>query len=67
MASTYITVQGDTWDVIAKKVYSSEQYADQLMASNFELLDLFLFSSGTVVKVPELKEEIDSNLPEWRR
>lgn len=67
MASTYTTVQGDTWDIIAKKVYGSEQYADQLMASNFELLDLFLFSSGTVVKVPELKEEIDSNLPKWRR
>lgn len=27
----YTTVQGDTWDIIAKKVYGNEKYAGYLM------------------------------------
>ena len=63
----YTTVQGDTWDSIAKSVYGNEKYADQLMAANFSKLDIFVFSSGEVLNIPELNEEIDSNLPDWRR
>ncbi len=39
----YRTIQGDTWDMIAKKVYGAERHLDYLMASNFELLDYFIF------------------------
>lgn len=67
MIKTYTTVQGDTWDVISKKVYGEEKYADQLMGANFDLLDIFVFSSGTVVTIPKLNEVVDSNLPEWRK
>ena len=63
----YRTIQGDTWDMIAKKVYGAERYLDYLMASNFELLDYFIFPAGIVVKVPELPAEISEDLPSWRR
>ena len=49
MASTYVTKQGDTWDLIAKKVYGAEKYLDHLMAHNFDLLDHFVFSAGIEV------------------
>ena len=61
------TIQGDTWDMIAKKVYGAERHLDYLMASNFELLDYFIFPAGIVVKVPELPAEISEDLPSWRR
>ena len=63
----YGTIQGDTWDMIAKKVYGAERHLDYLMASNFELLDYFIFPAGIVVKVPELPAEISEDLPSWRR
>ena len=28
--TTYTTVLGDTWDIIAKKVYNDEKYVDVL-------------------------------------
>ena len=63
----YRTIQGDTWDMIAKKIYGAERHLDYLMASNFELLDYFIFPAGIVVKVPELPAEISEDLPSWRR
>ena len=63
----YRTIQGDTWDMIAKNEYVEERNLDYLMASNFELLDYFIFPAGIVVKVPELPAEISEDLPSWRR
>lgn len=67
MANTYTTVQNDTWDIIAKKVYGEERYADYLMQNNFKCIDIFLFSAGTVLNTPELVETTDSTLPPWRQ
>ena len=67
MASTYVTKQGDTWDLIAKKVYGAEKYLDHLMAHNFDLLDHFVFSAGIEVYVPDLPKEYLSDLPAWRK
>ena len=63
----YRTIQGDTWDMIAKKVYGAERHLDYLMASNFDLLDYFIFPAGIVVKVPELPAEMSEDLSSWRR
>lgn len=63
---TYVTVQGDTWDQIAKKVYGKETYADFLMESNRLLLDELIFSGGVILSVPELPEEQEADLPIWR-
>lgn len=63
----YRTIQGDTWDMIAKKVYGAERHLDYLMANNFDLLDYFVFPAGVVIKVPELPAEVSEDLPSWRR
>ncbi len=67
MADTYTTVQNDTWDIIAKKVYGAEKYTDWLMKHNYKYLDVFIFSAGTVLNTPKLVETTDSTLPPWRQ
>lgn len=66
MASTYTTVQGDTWDLIAYKLYGEEKYMKYLIEANWTLLDVLIFSSGTVLIVPDLPEEVDEDRPFWR-
>ncbi len=67
MAATYTTIQGETWDQIAYKVYGGEEYAAFLMANNYSFLDILVFSSGTVLNTPGIPwyEESDE-LPPWR-
>ena len=65
-AKVYTTVSGDTWDIIAKKVYGSEKQVSFLMSNNQTLLDYFVFPAGAEVIIEELPEE-ESTLPEWRR
>lgn len=63
---TYTTIQGDMWDSIAYKLYGNEKHMGLLMQNNMELLDIFIFSSGTVLNVPELEEESEADMPSWR-
>lgn len=67
MAETYTTIQGDTWDMIAKRVYGSEKHLDYLMQHNFSLLDYFIFPAGVRVHTPALPENTGSDLPPWRK
>lgn len=61
----YLTKQGETWDQIALEVYGSEAHADVLMQSNYDLLDIFIFSAGTLVYTPELVEDNGGDEPPW--
>lgn len=62
----YTTVQGDTWDIIARKVYGDEKYAGYLMENNRLLLEYMIFPGGITLDIPELTEETDPDLPIWR-
>lgn len=62
----YITVQGDMWDSIAYRFYGDDKKIGLLMRNNPDLLDIYVFSAGVPVYIPELPEEDDSDLPEWR-
>lgn len=64
------TIQGDTWDTIARRVYGDERRAQELMQArgNIRLLDMQVFSGGIAVYAPDLPEEdAAQDLPEWRR
>lgn len=67
MAKTYSTIQGDTWDIIAKKIYGFEKHADFLMEHNYDLLDYVIFPAGIIVNTPEMEETLTYDLPEWRK
>ncbi len=67
MANIYITIPGDQWDVIAKKVYGDELKADHLMRHNLHLLDIYEFDAGVEISVPVLPSAQRDSLPPWRR
>ena len=62
----YKTKQGECWDEVAKKVYGSEKYTGYLMQNNLTLLDIAVFSAGTVVNTPDLPAD-ETDIPIWRR
>ena len=63
----YTTVQGDMWDSIAYNFYGDVKYIDLLLKNNLDLLDVYVFSAGTKVFIPELPEVYEDDIPEWRR
>lgn len=66
MSTTYTTIQGDTWDLIAYKLYGSEKYMKNLIEANWPLLEVLVFSSGTVINVPDIPEDSNTDAPFWR-
>ena len=64
---SYTTIQGDTWDVIAYKLYGLESRMLQLMEYNPEHMHIVVFSAGIILTVPELQEEVMSYLPPWKQ
>lgn len=67
--STYTTIQGDTWDGIAYKLYGDEKCMKNLIEANWLYTDVLVFSAGVELTVPEITEEEkdDDNLPIWRQ
>lgn len=67
---TYKTISGDTWDLIAFKVYGNEYFCTQLMDKNREYLDYMIFPEGVILKLPTEEEMEQQTLsaayPEWR-
>lgn len=63
----YTTVQGDTWDMIAYKKLGSTGYTDQLISANLDHLGTFIFPAGVTLRLPEIVEKTDTNLPPWKR
>lgn len=73
MQMAYTTIQGDTWDQVALKVYGADLSVRDIMAENGtrnpELLAVWRFDYGIELTVPPLTatEEDVSRLPPWRR
>lgn len=65
MAGVYKTSSGDTWDMIAKKVYGDEMQVSFLMSNNQKLLKYFIFPEDVEVSIEDLPETA-SNMPLWR-
>lgn len=63
----YKTIQGDTWDLIAKREYGDEKKLDVLMANNYDLLDYVVFPAGILVNIPEISKDDRQGLPDWRK
>lgn len=69
----YTTIQGDTWDQIALKVYVSDVATRDIMAENGtrdpELLTVWRFAYGEQLTVPERTPDTSTvaQLPPWRR
>lgn len=68
--ATVTTVQGDMWDIIAKKQYGDELHMDKLIKANIQHRNTVIFPAGVVLNVPEIdttSADYEMNLPPWKR
>ena len=66
----YRTVQGDTWDMIALRLWPSqggEKNITSLIEANEQYADYVVFPAGIVLNVPELDAWTQNSIPPWRR
>lgn len=63
----YMTVSGDTWDNISFKEYSSYKQMDELLKANSDYIETLIFKGGIVLNIPDVKVEVSSSLPPWKR
>lgn len=67
MSKVYKTIQSDTWDGIAVKVYGDEKYLNNLLEKNQKYKDIIIFSSGVSLELPEIEAEATTILPPWKK
>lgn len=66
--STYMTIQGDTWDMIAYKLYGDETRMSDLISANQTHASTVVFSGGIRLTAPSIEAQTSpSNLPPWKR
>lgn len=67
MAKEYRTIQGDSFDQIAYRLWKNEHYMRKIMAANPDYMDVLLFEPGVVLQIPDFTPppKISANLPPW--
>ena len=66
--ATYTTVQGDTWDVIAHRLWGRETLMDRLIKANPDYGDVLVFGPDVVLSVPQITvPAITPDLPPWMK
>ena len=63
----YITKEGDTWDLIAYKVYGNEMLYIDLMEANPNIIDTVIFPANIPVICPDVEVPLSNNLPPWKK
>ena len=66
----YRTVQNDTWDMIAFRLWRSqggEKNISTLIEANEQYKDYVIFPAGIVLNVPEIEDMTAQSIPPWRR
>lgn len=59
----YVSVSGDSWDLIAFKVLGSEKYAPDLINANPDFVQTFIFKAGEELNIPEITAAKEKSLP----
>lgn len=63
----YKTIQGDTWDGIAIKVYGDERYINELLEANQEFNEIVISPANIKLMLPEIETKATSILPPWKK
>ena len=50
--TTYLTSQGDIWDMISYKVYGDEHAMNQIQDANFDYRYTDVFVAGVILNIP---------------
>ncbi len=67
MPKTYTTISGDMWDGVALRTTGSEMHTDKLIEANLIHRNIYIFSAGVKLDIPETAARIPSGLPPWKR
>lgn len=68
MYSTYITVEGDTFDALALLFYNDEKLASTIIQANPDYCDTLIFEAGISLSIPAAADVVmPETLPPWRR
>lgn len=63
----YKTIQGDTWDGIAVKVYGDEKYMNELLEANQAYREIIIFPVNVSLSLPNIQTQIATILPPWKK
>ncbi len=63
----YKTIQGDTWDLIAFKLWGNENGLTRLISLNSQHAGTVIFPAGVILEVPDNAAEKIITIPPWRR
>lgn len=64
----HITVDGDTFDMLALKYYYEEKKSGKIIAANPDHCDTLIFEAGVVLTIPDDDAvTAPQTLPPWRR
>lgn len=67
MEDKYTTILGDTWDLIAYKVYGDSNIHSKIKAKNPKYTNFFIFQAGVVLNIPEFENvSVNENIAPWR-
>ena len=68
MYRTHITVEGDTFDLLALMYYNNEKMASHIIQANPEYCDTLIFEAGVTLTIPDVSTVTQpETLPPWRR
>lgn len=65
--TSYTTIAGDMWDVIAYKTLGSELYMDKIISENLAYRETVIFEAGITLVIPEKSVSVSSSLPPWKK
>ena len=61
------TISGDTWDILARRIWGDEKLMHKLLEQNPEQRFRVIFPAGVVLTVPDVEISPSSSAPPWRR
>lgn len=65
MPDIYTTVQGDTWDIVAKKAFGNEKLMHLIIEVNPQHRATVFFSAGIVLQLPVVTIAPAQPRPPW--
>ena len=63
----YKTIQGDTWDGIAVKVYGDEKYMNEWLEANQAYREIIIFPANVSLSLPDIQTQTTTILPPWKK
>ncbi|MCG8639142.1 MAG: tail protein X [Desulfobacterales bacterium] len=66
MVKQYTTHQGDTFDIIARRIWGNEKLMHRLIEANPAHQDTVFFNANKVLDVPDIHPVSTEPVPPWK-